>query len=342
MKSFTHYSARSLKEAVALLAEYNGKAKVNAGGTDLLGLLRDGCDPNFPEALIDLKSIKNLSYIKTGARGLRIGALTTLADLVKDASVKKDYPLLWEAAHSVASPNLRNMATVGGNLAQEVRCWYYRYSQQIGGPIVCLRKGGKTCNAFAGDNRYHSIFGAAPITEQPAEIDGGRRRLTFGCVAAGPSDLAVALTALDATVATDRRVVEAQAFFTASTTRSTILEKDELIKEIRIPKPLKGARQTFLKFTLRKPIDFALVSVASLIASKKGICSDARIVLGGVAPSPLRAGAAEASIKGKPLDESGAVEAANLAVADALPLSMNAYKIEIAKTLVKRSILGES
>jgi xanthine dehydrogenase YagS FAD-binding subunit len=342
MKSFIHYSARSVKEAVALLAKHNGNARINAGGTDLLGLLRDGCDPNFPEALIDIKSIKNLSYIKIGARGIRIAALTTLADIVKNSSIKQDYPLLWEAAHSVGSPNLRNIATVGGNLAQDVRCWYYRYPQQIGGPIVCLRKGGKTCNAFAGDNRYHSIFGSAPAAELPSEVDGARRRLTFGCVAAGASDLAVALTALNASIVTDKRILEAQSFFAASATRSTILDNNELIKEIRIPKLFKGERQSFLKFTLRKPIDFALVSVATVIASKKGVCSDARIVLGGVAPSPLRACAAENLLKGTPVNESSAVEAANLAVADALPLSMNAYKIEIAKTLVRRSILGES
>jgi NADPH-dependent glutamate synthase beta subunit-like oxidoreductase len=784
MKSFKHYSARSLKEASFLLAKHNGKAKVNAGGTDLLGSMRDQCNPDFPEALIDIKTIKNLNYIKAGARGVRIGALTRLADIVKSPEIRQDYPLLSKAAHSIASPNVRNMATVGGNLAQDVRCWYYRYPQQIGGPIVCLRKGGRICNAIAGDNRYHSIFGAAPVAERqcashcPANIDipgylrqvrkgniaeaarilmmrnpipaitgrvcpifcephcnrgefddavathsiergvgdyildhaadffsapenitgksvaiigsgpaglvaayclrrsghqvtvydkmpepggmllysippyrlpkevvrkqvqalrsmgakfevnveigngarasgslqtirsnsdalllaggtwkilrlgvpgeegqgvhyaleylakinsgekldlgaktivigGGsvaidaartarrlgasevhiicleardvaskdrmpaldseiieaeeegivihpslgvreivledgkvagletkkcisvresdgrfnpqydatgaadilhsdsiivaighaydgslprpeinsdgiftagdmssgpstviqaissaqkvvsdmesyllgarafrpladetsallaesfyeniprikagqvpameriqsiqaedvaglspaeieteaRRCLNCGCLAVGPSDLAIALVVLNATVVTDRRTLEAQDFFAASASSSTVLEKDELIKEIRIPKPLRNARQSYIKFTLREPVDFALVSVAAMIASKKGVCFDARIALGAVAPAPLRAHAAEEAIKGKPIDEYVAAEAANLALAEAAPLSMNAYKIEIARTLVKRLILGQS
>ncbi len=177
MKTFKHYNARSLKQAAALLAEYNGKAKVNAGGTDLLGGLRDNCIPEFPEAVINIKNIAGLNFIKANSKRLRIGALTTLADVVNSPAIKQDYPLLAEAAHSVASPNLRNMATVGGNLAQDVRCWYYRYPQQIGGPIVCLRKGGRICNALVGDNRYHSIFGAAAAVERrcaghcPVHID---------------------------------------------------------------------------------------------------------------------------------------------------------------------------
>jgi len=167
-----------------------------------------------------------------------------------------------------------------------------------------------------------------------------RRCVNCGCLAIGPSDLAIALVALDGSVVTTSRKLSAQAFFAASATSSTVLEQDELIKEIQIPKPPRDSRQSYLKFTLRKPVDFALVSVASVIASKKGVCSEARIALGAVAPSPLRAKAAEDAIKGKPIDEEGAVEAAKLALAEAAPLSMNAYKVDIAKALVKRSILG--
>jgi NADPH-dependent glutamate synthase beta subunit-like oxidoreductase len=775
MKSFKHHNARSLKEASALLAKYNGRARINAGGTDLLGNLRDGCEPDYPEALINIKGIKNLDYIKPGTRGLRIGALTRLTDIVKSPVIKQDYPLLAEAAHSIASPNLRNMATVGGNLAQDVRCWYYRYPQQIGGPILCLRKGGRVCSALAGDNRYHSIFGGAPVAERqcashcPANINipgylrqvrngnlaeaarilmdrnpipaitgrvcpifcephcnrseyddpvaihgvergvgdyilehaadyyavplnesgktvailgagpaglaaafylrrfghqvtvydkmpepggmllysippyrlpkevvrkqvqvlksmgirfevnagvgikqtvagirsnsdaiflaggtwkslklgvpgeqgqgvyyaldylsrinsgeklelgyvivigggsvaidaartarrlgaeevhlvcletrelalkdrmpaldkeivdaeeegvvihpslgvreivlengkvsgietkkcisvrepdgrfnpryditaptlslqggsiiiaigqvydlslsdfeegtdgifaGGdmksgastvvqavasaqkavqeietylnagqlqtpdyiepeyaescfedipradireasagqriqsptledvqglspgeieteaHRCVNCGCLAIGPSDLAIALAALNATVVTTRRTLAAQEFFVASATRSTVLDQDELVKEIRIPKPPGNSRQSYMKFTLRKPVDFSLVSVASVITFKSGVCSDARIVLGAVAPSPFRARAAEAAIKGKFIDEERAAEAARIALAEAAPLSMNAYKVEIAKALVKRSILS--
>ena len=773
MKTFKHHNVRSLKQAAALLARHNGKAKVNAGGTDLLGILRDRCSSEYPEAVINIKNIDGLNFIKAGARRLRIGALTKLADLIKSPDIQRDYPLLAQAAGTVASPNLRNMATVGGNLAQEVRCWYYRYPQQIGGPIVCLRKGGRTCSALVGDNRYHSIFGAAAAVERrcaghcPAHIDipaylrqirkgniagaakilmnynpipavtgrvcpvfcepqcnrsefddpvaihsierevgdyildhaadyfvppeselgkkvaiigsgpaglaaafyfrrsghsvtvfekmpepggmllysippfrlpkevvrkqiqalksmgikfevgsridgeldiariksesaavflaggtwkslklgvpgenaggvysalehlsrinrgekmalgkkvivigggsvaidvartarrlgsevvnlvcletidltskdrmpaldweiaeaveegivlhpslgireiivennkavgirtkkcisvrepdgrfnpqydvdfrapildgesivvaigqtddhsldqrgqgiftGGdmvsgpstviravasaqetvreiekflnegrplarpgiateyaescfesiprvkvqqtplperikqidredvpgltmteieteaRRCVNCGCLAIGPSDLAIALVALDASIVTNKRTLGAQAFFSASATSSTVLEPDELIKEVQIPRPAKGTRQSYRKFTLRKPLDFAVVSVASVISSNNGICTDACITLGAVAPAPLRAAAAEAAIKGKPLNETEAGEAARLALAGSMPLGMNAYKAEIARVLVKRSILG--
>jgi NADPH-dependent glutamate synthase beta subunit-like oxidoreductase len=774
MKTFKHYNARSLKEAVSLVSKHNRRAKVNAGGTDLLGELKDQCGSDYPEAVINIKGIKGLDYIRTGRRGLKIGALTKLSDVVKSPGIKQTYSLLAQAAHSVASPNVRNMATVGGNLAQDVRCWYYRYPQQIGGSIECLRKGGRTCSALLGDNRYHSIFGAAPAAEgrcvshcpahinipeylrhlregKPAEaarvlmdrnpipaitgricpvfcephcnrgerdaavaihsiergvgdyilnhpadyfappaaesgkkiaivgsgpaglaaafyirksghqvtvyeklpepggmllysiapfrlpkevvrkliqalksmgvlfkagvavdgqlaaeiqsssdavfvargtwrslrldvpgeraqgvhyaldylkrvnsgerlalgnkvivigggsvavdaartarrsgsedvhlvcletrdlasqdrmlaldqeilqaeeegitihsslgvtritesegratgietskclsvrdpdgtlnprydtwsssslqgdsiivaigqeaepspfapgsgvFDGGdmvegpstviqavasarkaadevemlfkagqpaaeaihmktefhassfddiprvhpkeiavaerirsievedmqgpsfqeveteaHRCINCGCLAVGSSDLAIALVALDASILTTKRTLPAQAFFTATATCSTVLEPDELIREIQIPRPPKGARQSYAKFTLRKPIDFAVVSVASVITVENGVCSDARITLGAVAPAPIRAKAAEAAIKGAIIDEDGAAKAAKLALADAVPLGMNAYKAEIARTLVKRSILGVS
>jgi NADPH-dependent glutamate synthase beta subunit-like oxidoreductase len=794
MKPFKHHNARSIKEAAGLLAHYDGKAKVNAGGTDLLGAMRDKCLPWYPEAVINIKTVNGLDYIKKEKKGLKIGALARLADIAGSPDVKEDYKLLAEAAHSVASPHIRNMATIGGNLAQDVRCWYYRYPTQIGGPIVCLRKGGTTCSALVGDNRYHSLFGAARLTEYPcaghcpahtdipgylskvrkgdwaeaarilmdhnpipavtgricpvfcepecnrgefdesvaiqciergvgdyileraaefyappesesgkrvavvgsgpaglaaafylrrsghqvtvyeklpeaggmlrysippyrlpkdvvkkqvealkgmgitfelgvdvgkdiavgdvkkrfdavflaggtwkslklgvpgedaqgvfyaldylAKVNAGRKvalgkevivigggsvaidaartakRLgaeevhlvclecrdldskdrmlaldseiveaeeegviihpslgaqgimtkdgkalgldtvtcisvrepdgTFnphydmtcnalslqadsiivaigqtvdqsltapgldygprgtlsvdsstsetgmaavfaggdmvagpstviqavtsaretarviglslkvfqfpfevvraepdfsdstletaprvevrellpaerikgidaediegfsmgeietearrcfncGCLAVGPSDVATALVALDAHIVTSKRSVPAQAFFKATATNSTILEMDELIKEIRIPKPAPGAVQRYEKFTLRKPIDFAIVSVASVVTVKGGVCKDARIVLGAVAPEPLRARAAEDFIRGKAADETVAGKAGELALVGVTPLSMNAYKIEIAKTLVRKTLLS--
>lgn len=773
MKTFRHYNARSLRQAVTLLAKYNGKARVNAGGTDLLGDLRDGCVAEYPEAVINIKTIPNLDTIKAGGRVVRIGALVKLADIVKSPEIQKGYRLLAEAARSVATPNLRNTATIGGNLAQDVRCWYYRYPQQIGGPITCLRKGGRVCSALAGDNRYHSIFGAAAASDRrceshcPAHIDipgylrliranrmgeaartllrfnplpavtgrvcpafcesncnrgeyddavaihgiergvgdyildhageyfaapaaesgkkvavvgsgpaglaaafylrqsghavavyermpepggmlrysippyrlpkevldrqvralrnmgvrfetglnvdraaaagiaaeydavfvaggtwrslalgvpgedargvltaldylkrinsgetvslgskvlvigggsvamdaartarrtgsaevcvvcletrdlgskdrmpaldaeireaeeegivihpslgvreirtanggvagirakrcvsvygaGGRfdpqfddgaespvfdaesvivaigqaaeepafakgdrvffggdmedgpstvvqavasarkaviaiedllgtpipaadagdatdgyagsyyddipraiaaelpaeerlrsifvedvagldagglerealRCVSCGCLAVGPSDLAIALVALNAAVVTTKRTLPAQAFFAATASSSNVLEPDELIKEIRIPRPPRGARQNYLKFTLRKPVDFALVSVASVITSKGGVCSDARIALGAVAPAPLRAEAAEDAMRGRVIDEALAAEAAAKAVEAVQPLTMNRYKVDITRTLIKRAILG--
>lgn len=773
MKTFRHYNARTIKQAASLLSKFNGKARINAGGTDLLGDLRGNCVAEYPEALVNIKTIPNLDYIRAGSRGLRMGALTRLADIVKSPLINRDYSILAQAAHTVASPNLRNMATLGGNLAQDVRCWYYRYPQQIGGPITCLRKGGKTCSALLGDSRYHSIFGAAPASDRrcashcPAHIDipgylrlirennlpeaartllnsnpfpaitgricpifcepncnrgeydepvaihsieralgdyildhaadyfappeadsgkrisivgsgpaglaaafylrkaghqvtiyermqeaggmllysippyrlpkevvrkqirvleamgiqfkvganvdgslaeritsesdavfvaggtwqslklnvpgeeaqgvyhaldylsrinsgemvllgkrvivigggsvaidaartarrtgadevhivcletrdltskdrmpaldpeileaeeegivihpclgikaialaggkaagvetrrctsvrepdgrfnpqyddaapspglqgesiiiaigqsaetspftgerrifaGGdmeegpstvvqaiasarkavgeimvligrpdqpgsqdrsqpefpeshfdgiprvkakeipaeermlgihmedvagisdsemrdeaRRCVSCGCLAVGPSDLAIALVALDASIVTSKRTLPAQLFFTATASSSTVLDPDELIKEVRIPKPPKGARQRYYKFTLRKPIDFAIVSVASLITEKNGICSDVRISLGAVAPAPVRATEAEALIKDKPINEAAAAEAADKALLSAQPLVMNEYKVDIARTLIKRSILG--
>ena len=773
MKTFKHHNVRTLRQAASLLSKYNGKARVNAGGTDLIGDLRDHCISEYPEALINIKTISNLDYIKTSGRGMRIGALAKLADIVKSPAVRKDYSLLADAAFSVANPNIRNVATLGGNLAQDVRCWYYRYSQQIGGPIVCLRKGGKACSALVGDNRYHSIFGAAPASDRrcashcPAHVDipgylrlirgnnvseaartllhdnpfpaitgrvcpvycephcnrseydepvaihhiergvgdyildhaadyfappqigsgkrisivgsgpaglaaayylrksghqitvyeklpepGGMLRYSIppyrlpkevvgkqiqalknmgiqfetavtmdsglaariragsdavfvaggtwkslklgvpgedargvysaldylkrindgekialgkrvivigggsvaidaartarrtgasevlvvcletrelaskdrmpalnqeileaeeegiaiqpslgireiqtangavvgivpkkctsvrgpdgrfspqyddaaesssmrgesvivaigqttedtlfmeggsvfigedmvegsstviqavvsakesvcaieallgtvqpevaaksvqaqyreshfdeiprtqvpeipaaervhsilvedvaglsdseiqkeafrcvscGCLAVGPSDIAIALVALDASIVTTKRTLSAQAFFAATASCSTVLEQDELIKEVQIPKPPEESRQSFLKFTLRKPIDFAIVSVASVITTKDGICSDARIALGAVAPAPVRAREAEAIIKDRSITEDSAAEAAQASLADVQPLAMNQYKVDIARTLIKRSILG--
>lgn len=166
------------------------------------------------------------------------------------------------------------------------------------------------------------------------------RCFNCGCIAVSPSDIGVALIALDAKIVTTKRTVEAHRFFTASATGSTILDTDELVTEIRIPKPPARARQSYLKFTLRDPIDFAIVSVASVVTIERGTCKDARIVLGAVAPTPVRATKAEEIIKGKPIDQNSAAAAAEQSVADAMPLSMNAYKVEIAKTLIKRAILS--
>jgi len=166
------------------------------------------------------------------------------------------------------------------------------------------------------------------------------RCFNCGCLAVGPSDIAMALVALDARIVTSKRTVPAQAFFNASAIRSTILDQDELIKEIRIPKPREGSRQAYEKFTLRKPIDFAIVSVASVVTVRNGVCQDARIVLGAVAPEPLRARAAEEFLKGRELTEVSAEKAGDLAVDGAIPLAMNSYKIEIARTLVKRAIMA--
>ena len=781
MRSFKHINAQTVDEASALLGKYKGKAVINAGGTDLLSTLKEDYLSDYPEAVINIKTISGLDYIKEESGVLKIGALTKLSDIAKSPLLRSSTKALVEAVRSVATPQVRNTATIGGNLCQDVRCWYYRYPYQIGGRIICLRKGGKICNALAGDNRYHSIFGASGVAvypcasncpantdipsylsrvrngdlmeaariildfnpmpavtgrvcptlcepechrsefddpvaircierslgdtilermtevftpqktksgrsiaiigsgpagltaafylrrsghqvtvyerlpeaggmllysippyrlpkdvvrkqiqalkgmgikfevgvkagkdvtipalmrrfdavfwaigawkEQPLGIKGeqvalsgleflnranagardipGRKvavigggnvamdvartlvrlgsepvviyrrsqdempafrdeverakeegiefqfltqpteaseangkialkcarmrlgsrdasgrpkpipipgsnfistfdavikaigekpdtsllpsqfrhkarktapsahllgknlfaggdfitgpstvvqavasgreaarliELSFkdsrpsdeqskanqdftspsfeeapriripvlpvseriksmdvedtpslglreieteasrcfncGCLAISPSDIGIALVALDANIVTTKRTLAAQDFFTASATGSTVLDPDEVVTEIQIPKPRDGVRQSYLKFTLRTPIDFGIVSVASVIALKGGICTDARIALGAVAPSPVRAKKAEEVIKGRPIDPDAAAEAAEQAVAGAQPLSMNAYKIEITKALVKRAILS--
>jgi xanthine dehydrogenase YagS FAD-binding subunit len=299
--------------------------------------------------VINIKTIDGLDYIKHDEDGLKIGSLTRLVDIVKSPRIKEEFKLLAEAALSVATPHIRNMATIGGNLAQDVRCWFYRYPRHIGGPIECLRTGGKYCSALAGDNRYHSIFGPAPLAGNPRVVDGEINvnapsypsKVRKGCFAVGPSDMAVALVALDANIVTTTRNLAAAHFFKATATNCTVLEADELIKEIQIPEAPAGSRQMYEKFTLRKPIDFAVVSVASILTVENGVCKDARIVLGAVAPDPVWAIEAEDMIKGQAIGESIAEEAAALALTGARPLRMNAYKVEIAKTMVKHAILGQ-
>jgi len=779
VRSFKHINAQTVHEACTLLEGYKGKAVVNAGGTDLLLTLKGEHLLSYPEALINIKTISGLDYVKEENGVLKIGALTKLFDIEKSRLLKDRCRMLVEAVRSVATAQIRNTATIGGNLCQDVRCWYYRYPFQIGGRIVCLRKGGKICNALTGDHRYHSIFGVAGVADYPcssycpatinipsyldrvrngnfmeaaqillnsnpipaitgrvcptfcepecyrseldepvaircierslgdtilekmtdlfmppktesgrsiavigsgpaglaaayylrksghlvtvfermpeaggmllysippyrlpkdvvrkqiqalkdmgikfeigvnvgkditlakvmgrfdavflasgawkerplgikgekialsgleflkrmntgareipgrkvavvgggnvamdvartllrlgaepvviyrrgedempasrsevekAEEEGiefwfltlpteasesngkitlkclrmqlgspdasGRPRpipipgseftatfdavikaigevpdtsllpatfrqkarkagssarllgknlfaggdfmsgpstvvqavasgregarlieLSFkggqpcgkedgteadfrspsfeaaprvripklsvservksidveetsspsvseietevnrcfncGCLAISPSDIGTVLVALNASIVTSKRTLDAKTFFTPSATGSTLLDQDELVTEIQIPKPLDGAQQSYLKFTLRKPIDFAIVSVASVITMEAGVCVDARIVLGAVAPAPVRAKKAEEVIIGRPIDEHQAAEAAEQAMADAMPLSMNAYKVEIAKTLIKRAI----
>ncbi len=783
MRSFKHINAWTVDEACTLLGKYRGEATVNAGGTDLLSTLKGDYLSDYPKAVINIKTISDLNYIKEENGVLKIGALAKLSDIVKSSLLKGSCKALVEAAHSVATPQVRNSATIGGNLCQDVRCWYYRYPYQIGGEIRCLRKSGKLCNALTGDNRYHSIFGGSGVDNYPCssncpantdipsylsrvgngnlmeaarivtdynpipaitgrvcptfcepqchrsefdepvgircierslgdailekmtevftppKTESGRRvviigsgpaglaaayylrssghlvtvyerlpeaggmllhsipsyrlpkdvvrkqiqalkgmgikfevgvnagkdiavgelmgrfdavfwaagawkekplrikgeqlalsgleflnrinsgardipgkkvavigggnvamdvartllrlggepvviyrrtqdempafkdeverakeegiefrfltlpteaseangRVTLkcvrmklgptdasgrpkpipipnseftatfdavvkaigekpdtsllpvefrqkarkpmpsayrlgknlfaggdfitgpstvvravasgreaalligrsfkdsrlasrqstknqdftrpsfelapriripvvsvserirgmdvedipslglreieteasrcfncGCLAVSPSDIGIALTALDAKIFTSKRTVDAQTFFTADATKSTLLDPDEIVMEIQIPKPQEGAQQKYLKFTLRTPIDFPIVSVASVITTEGGVCVDARIALGAVAPEPVRARAAEKMIIGGPIDEHRAAQAADAAVAGAQPLSKNAYKVAIAKTLVKRAILGRN
>ena len=323
MKAFKHVNATSVDEAISLMRSYKGKADLIAGGTDLLGVLKDEILPDYPEAVINIKTIPGLDKIEEKKQGLKIGALTKLADVALHPLVKKKYPILSKAAESVATPEIRNMATLGGNLCQDTRCWYYRYPHQMGGRIICYRKEKGPCQAVKGDNRYHAIMGAK------------------ACFAVCSSDTAIALSALEAELVIKGpqkvRRVFVDEFFTPL---GNSLKPDELLTHIEIPRPAAGVRQEFLKFTLRKPVDFAIASVASVVTMQDEICQDARIVLGAVAPTPVRAFDSEKLLRGRVAGEKVIAEAARAAVAHAKPMRLNAYKVEITRTLVKRSLLA--
>jgi xanthine dehydrogenase YagS FAD-binding subunit len=323
MRPFRHFDATSMDEAVSLLMDYQGGAKLIAGGTDLLGSLKDEILPHYPKALINIKTIPGLDSIHDDAEGLKIGALAKLVEIARAPVVRREYSALSQAAEAVATPEIRNMGTLGGNLCQDTRCWYYRYPHQMGGRILCHRKGNGPCHAVKGDNRYHAVMGGKT------------------CVAVCPSDLAVALTPLDAKLRIAgperERDVPIKDFYNAL---GSVLKPDEVLAGIHLPWAPKRAKQTFAKFVLRKPIDFAIVSVASVIVVKDGVCEEARIALGGVAPTPIRATAAEEALRGKVIDINVAESAGEASVIGARPLSMNAYKVEITRSLVKKAILS--
>jgi len=323
VKSFEHFNATSVNEALSLLGDYQGRAKLIAGGTDLLGSLKDEILPDYPEALVNIKTIPGLDHIHEDEEGLRMGPSAKLAEIARSPLIRKKYPLISEAAESVATPEIRNMGTLGGNLCQDTRCWYYRYPHEMGGRILCYRKGSGPCHAVKGDNRYHAIMGGK------------------ACFAVCPSDMAIALTALDASLQIagpkGERVVPIKDFYNVL---GCVLQPDEFLTEIHVPQRPKPSKQTFIKFTLRKPVDFAIASVASVIMAENGVCKDARLALGAIAPTPVRATEAEDFIKGKAIDAKTAERAAVAAVTGAKPMSMNAYKIEITKALVKRALLS--
>jgi xanthine dehydrogenase YagS FAD-binding subunit len=328
MPAFELFQPASIEDAQAVLDRYGSGAWVLAGGLDSFDWVKDRI--KRPQALVDLAGIPELRGIRPWRDGLEIGAMTTLTEVVRHPVVRERYAILLEAAEAAASPQIRNQGTLGGNVTQDTRCWYYRAGWS------CYRAGGNICYADAPEaiNREHAI------------LDADR------CVAVSPSDTAPALIVLDAqmvirTAGGDERVVAAQDYFigpATDITRMTILQPGDLLTAIRLPAEwaasAQGAIFYFEKVRDRAVWDFALVSVASAMVMNGTTIERMRLSVNGVAARPLRLEAVEEIVRGKPRNEATAMVAANLAIEGAQPLKFNAYKVPLMRNLVKRAIRG--
>jgi xanthine dehydrogenase YagS FAD-binding subunit len=320
LPSFRYVRPRTVSEAVKALSEPGARA--HAGGTDLVGCLRDGVfGAKAVVSLSGLAELKGISATKDG--GLRLGALTTLAGIARHEEIAKGWPALAQGAAAAASPQLRNQGTLGGNLCQRPRCWYFR------GDFDCARKGGELCYAVEGENTYHAIFGGS------------------GCYIVHPSDTASPLVALEATVKIagpkGTRSLPVEKLFVLPAvdhTRETVLEPGEVITEILLPPPLAGGKGLYRKVRARGAWDFALGGVALALSTKDGKVAAARVVLSGVAPTPWRVPEVEKILTGRPLDAKVAAEAAELAVKGAEPMSGNDYKVPLVKGAVEEALLS--
>ena len=317
MKQFEYVYPKNAASVPALLEEYKDKSLLYAGGTDAFARMKEGLDE--PDQVINLKAVKELNFIEEKNDELYIGATTILADLVENKSTQKWTGLI-EAAKSIGTIQLRNMGTVGGNLCQRPRCWYFRSRH-----FPCLRKHGDTCFAIYGENKYHAILGVDP------------------CWIVHPSDLAPMLIALGAKVKIQGpkgdKEVALEDFYVLpaqNTYKETILKADELLTEVIVPKP--NGKSHYLKFRERQSQDFAMVSVAvsANVSGKK--LSNVRIALGGVAPKPWRAKAAEIVLEGQIADKATLKKAGEAEMAAAEPLEHNSYKVILTRNLIKRAV----
>jgi xanthine dehydrogenase YagS FAD-binding subunit len=320
LSKFSYKRVTTVSEAVA--AAGRPGARILAGGTDLLGCLRD--EVFTADAVVSLSGIKALKGISARpGGGLRIGALTTLSEVATDRQVLSAYPVLAQAAAAAASPQLRNQGTIGGNICQRPRCWYFR------GDFHCLRKGGEICFAAAGESEFHCIFGGAP------------------CFIVHPSDTAPALLALDASVsiagAKGMRTIPLASFFVlpaVNVQKENVLVPGEVVTEILLAPPQAGARSAYRKVRDRGAFDFALAGAAIVVAMTDGKVRAARIVLSGVAPVPWRCAEAEKVLVGKSLDAATVAQAAAAAVKDAAPLSKNEFKVPLTLGVLEETLLG--
>jgi xanthine dehydrogenase YagS FAD-binding subunit len=325
MKSFTYYKATNVSQAISLLAKHQETAAILAGGSDLFGIMKDRLEgPKFkmPQHLIDIKQIKELNYIKDQRGGLKIGATTTISDIISTDLISTRYPLLAQAAGQVGVTQIRNVGTLAGNLCQRPRCWYFRRSLFNN----CLRKGGNTCYALGGENQYHAITGIR------------------GCCMVYPSDLAPALMALNAKVEIaapkGNKMVALEQFYVEpgkNILRENVLSPQEMMVAVEIPKPATASKGIYIKFKERQSFDFAIVSVAVNLTLKDKLVADARVVFGGIAPFPLRSSKTEVVLKGKEVKNS-IMQACQAAVDGTAPLSKNAYKVEATRGVLEEAL----
>lgn len=322
MKSFEFVRVKTVGQAAQALGTQRDEAKILAGGTDLLGEMKDYLIT--PSRLVNIKTIPGLDKIEYDAKkGLTLGALVTLARIAEDKNIRAHYPVLAQAIDLSAMPQIRNAATIAGNLCQRPRCWYYRDEHTI-----CLKKGGDKCYAVEGENQYHAILGGGP------------------CFIVHPSDPAPALMALGASViisdGAKERSVFLEKFFVLpgqNVRRENILAQNEVVTRIVVPPPTPGTKSAYVKEREKDSYDWALASAAVVVTvNRANEVRSARVVLGGVAPVPWRAEAAERALLGKPLSEAALSAAATLALAEAKPLDKNAYKVPLAEAVVRRAL----
>ena len=324
MKAFTNANARDLAHAVTLIRQGRDShhtVAIAGGGSDLLGMMKERLVT--PDVVVHLRTVKNLDHVTQAKDGVTIGGLVTLAALASHPLIRSQYAVLAEAAEGVATPQIRNVATLAGNVNQRPWCWYYRNG------FKCLKNGGTTCYSVNGENEFHAIFGGGPS------------------YIVHPSDTAPALVALDATfrivgVDGERRVPAAE-FFTLPTVdpaRETVLKDGELLAEIVLPARSASLRSTYHKILDREAWTHAVVSAAVALDINKDVVRSARVVLGGVAPIPWRLPEVEKMLTGQRLTTELAARAGEAAVAGARPLAKNGYKVPLTRNLVKRTLEG--
>ena len=323
MKTFANSNARDPQQAVRLAQEARKAGKQAAfvsGGSDLLGLVKERIVQ--PDVLVNLRGLRNLNTVATGGSGTTIGGEITLSALAAHEAVRRQYPVLAQAADSVATPQIRNVGTLAGNVCQRPWCWYYRNG------FPCYKAGGNQCFSFAGENQFHAIFGGGPS------------------YIVHPSDVAPALMALDATFRiagpSGERTLGAGEFFVLprqNAAQENALGNDEMLVSVLLPAALAGARGVYHKVMDREAWTHAVVSAAVVLRMDGDVCSAARVVLGGVAPIPWRLPTVERMLTGQRITETLAAQAGESAVEGARALSKNAYKIPLTKAVVRRAIL---